>query len=79
MDQKYNLVVCRVQDCGYHSPSNFCLRPLTQITERGFCGYVYHKNSVNSNYTSAIDSQYKLNFGAERSQPRPQLVNKKIG
>lgn len=71
MNQKYNLIICKVRDCGYHSSSNFCLRPLTYINERGLCGYVYNNNgSVNNYYTASVDSNTKLNFGAERSEQR---------
>ena len=71
MNQKYNLIICKVRDCGYHSPSNFCLRPLSEINERGSCGYVYNNNgSVNNYYTASVDSNAKLNFGAERLEQR---------
>ena len=81
MNQKYNLIICKVRDCGYHSPSNFCLRPLTYINERGYCGYVYGDNgsSINNNYTAVIQSDYKLNFGAERVEQGSLGFSEKIG
>ena len=80
MLSKHNLIVCKVRDCGYHSPSNFCLRPLTFINERGFCGYVYDRNNnINSNYTSSIDVDHKLNFGAERFELGSQGSSGEIG
>ena len=59
----FNFVRCEVKQCRYHSPSNFCLRPITYINKAGYCGYVYNANGNLSPFFNSGDGNYnRLNF-----------------
>ncbi len=33
-------IVCAIINCGFHSPSGFCLNRLVSINEQGMCNYL---------------------------------------
>ena len=61
-------IICKIQNCGFHSENGFCLNRLVAINEQGICDYL-----TKPGWDQPVEDMFKNNYNPrEPVQEEPE-------